>query len=177
MYESENQTGMNSDNISGNDVTSNFEGIQGQVLQPVYLVQPVNPAQQVQGQGQILQPVYLVQQAVQGQVQQPLSQATPIPSPAQQVSQPAAGNGSQEEKNLKFDEHKYGKFMDVVGSLARGEPPEMSNVVELMGGIDTQFWKGSIIGAATVFAMNNEAVKGMAANGIAKMMNLFGKSA
>eukprot|EP00828_Plagiopyla_frontata_P009370 TRINITY_DN1481_c0_g1_i5.p1 TRINITY_DN1481_c0_g1~~TRINITY_DN1481_c0_g1_i5.p1 ORF type:complete len:404 (+),score=62.95 TRINITY_DN1481_c0_g1_i5:50-1261(+) len=184
MYESKNQTVMNSDGLSGQEgMTAEHsmeqsmggdargaqsiqsQPFQGQMQQPVYQSQPF--------QGQMQQPVYQ-SQPFQGQMQQPVYQSQPFQG---QMQQPVVYQDvPAEKKTPKFDEHKYGKFMEIVGSLAKGHPPEISEVMELMGDGDTQFWKGSMVGAATVFALNNEAVKGLAATGVAKIMNLFGKS-
>lgn len=81
-----------------------------------------------------------------------------------------------QEKIPKFDEHKYGQFMDILNDLASGNPPEMSKVMEFMNGTDTQFLKGAAVGAAGVFLMTNETVKSAAVNMVAKIMNAFGKA-
>lgn len=83
----------------------------------------------------------------------------------------------EQKKEPKFDKHMYGKVMEMASDMVNGKPPEMGDVMALMEGVDTQFWKGSIIGAAAVFALTNETVKNAAVGTVAKAMNLFGKTA
>ena len=139
-----------------------------------------------------------VMQPVQGQYYMPQFQGyipvQPMPYPGYQQQVPQQTAAAQPEQTApesdhthdeneqghnqipKFDEHKYGQLMEIVNDMANGTPPEMSKVVDLMNGIDTQFWKGSVVGAISVFALTNETVKKSAVSMVAKIMNAFGKA-
>lgn len=94
----------------------------------------------------------------------------PAPSSVEAASEELPGN----ERLPKFDEHKYGQLMEVVNDFVNGTPPEMSKVMELMNGMDTQFMKGTVVGAIGAFAAGNETVRRAAVSMVAKVMNAFG---
>ena len=102
------------------------------------------------------------------------SQPEHVPNEDSDVHQQDADE-HQQKQEPKFDQHMYGKFMGILNDMADGKAPEMSDVMEVMGGVDAQFWKGSVMGAVAAFAMTNETVKHFAVSGMAKMMNMFGK--
>ncbi|PIE74572.1 MAG: hypothetical protein CSA18_04285 [Deltaproteobacteria bacterium] len=99
------------------------------------------------------------------------------------VENSAAADSSHEESHEehpgqeripKFDEHKYGQLMEVVNDFVNGKTPEMSTVMDLMNGVDTQFVKGIVVGGACAFAASSETVRNAAVNMAAKIMNAFG---
>ncbi|MEA1969268.1 MAG: hypothetical protein U9N77_13765, partial [Thermodesulfobacteriota bacterium] len=156
---------------------------QGQMQQPYnYPQQGVVYNQPVQGMPQYQQaPQYQTEPQMQphgqmqGQMQQPQQDQAPKDQPLESDASVQEGVVTQKKKP-KFDEHKYGQLMDIANDIADGKAPDMSQVMEVMEGLDTQFWKGSMVGALTVFAMTNEAVKHSVVSAMAKIMNTFGKS-
>lgn len=158
--------------------------------QPAYYQQPVYspiPGQYYPQQQIIPQynPYIPVQPVTNYQaIQQPVQQQQPLPEqPVQQENAPRPEQESYAQENLnsqnqipKFDEHKYGQLIEILNDIATGNTPEPAKVMELVNGVDTQFWKGSVVGALSVFALSNDAVKKSAVNMVAKLMNSFGQA-
>ena len=61
----------------------------------------------------------------------------------------------------KFEEHKYGQMIDMVGKFLNGE----ANVGEVVNGLfslnfqDDQFWKGAMVGAVAALLLTSETVQ------------------
>jgi len=54
---------------------------------------------------------------------------------------------------------KHGQIMDVVNGIINGESPDVPKIINLFESMDTQFWKGAMIGAGVVFLATNKTVK------------------
>jgi hypothetical protein len=62
----------------------------------------------------------------------------------------------------KFDQHRMGEVYGMVNDVMNGEaePAKLLGFLSSAGG---DFWKGALVGAAAVFLLNNDAVKGAVA--------------
>lgn len=172
----------------------NQQPIYGQPQQ-VYMQSMTNPdlAQQSYYQPQYSQQVnpYNVQPAPQyfpqGYIQPLINPYMSMGAPQEQnlsetqsdstYSESMASEASDTYTNEpKYDANKYGQVMEIINDMANGTPPEMSKIMDVLYGTDTQFIKGAVVGAASTFLMTNEAVKGAAVSMVAKLMNAFGKT-
>jgi len=74
----------------------------------------------------------------------------------------------------KSDQHKYGQFMGIINDLANGNPdvPKMMNFLE---SLDTQFWKGTLVGVTATLLLTNETVKNAIAGALSGVWGIFQK--
>ena len=97
-----------------------------------------------------------------GQV--PYSQA-PYNDPHQTAHRPA---------NPKYDEHQYGQFMEIIKDFANGNT-DASRVMTFLEGLDTQFWKGTMIGVAVTLLLTNNTVKDTISGALSGALGIFQK--
>jgi hypothetical protein len=64
--------------------------------------------------------------------------------------------------------------MGLVNDLANGNA-DASRVMSFLGSLDTQFWKGALVGVAAALLLTNESVKSGIASGLSGIMGVFGK--
>jgi len=152
-------------------------GMSAQALNPGYYYQPMpgfNPYQNYQ-----LYPQGYVHPNVNPADMNALNHPEGINeknNPHASVSNDQHADDHGQERIPKHDEHKYGQFMEIVNDVANGNPPDVSKIMEIMRGTDTQFIKGAVVGAVSAFLLTNETVKAGAVNLMAKITNAFGKS-
>jgi len=97
-----------------------------------------------------------------GQV--PYGQA-PYNDPHQTAHRPA---------NPKYDEHQYGQFMEIIKDFANGNT-DASRVMTFLEGLDTQFWKGTMIGVAVTLLLTNNTVKDTISGALSGALGIFQK--
>ncbi|MBL0731967.1 MAG: hypothetical protein JJW03_03840 [Desulfosarcina sp.] len=122
---------------------------QPQQPQSIYNQVPPNPQPQNIYQQNPAQPVFqqnpynsqYVSPYPYGQVPPP--QPPPLPSGEQ------VGEG----------EKRHGQIVDVVNGLINGDPPDIPKLINVFENVDTQFWKGAVIGAVLVLVATNDTVK------------------
>jgi hypothetical protein len=70
--------------------------------------------------------------------------------------------GTPEGAEPKFDQNRLGEVYGMVNDVMNGEaePAKLLGFLSSAGG---DFWKGALVGAAAVFLLNNDAVKGAVA--------------
>ena len=89
----------------------------------------------------------------------------------QAASQTSGMFGQQRPEGAqpKLDQNKFGQMYGMIDDVMNGnvDPAKIFGFLESSGG---DFWKGAIVGAAAVFLVNNDAVKGAVAS-------MFGSSA
>jgi len=120
------------------------------------------PAAQAVGMGQ-QQAMYDPNQyaAWQAWYQQQAAQAANAAAMASQAADPGRVAADGRSHHPKFEEHKYGQMIDMVGKFLNGE----ANVGEVVNGLfslnfqDDQFWKGAVIGAVAALLLTNETVQ------------------
>lgn len=90
---------------------------------------------------------------------QPMGQ--PAGQPMGQSAQ-AGIPGTPEGAEPKFDQNRFGEVYGMVNDVMNGEaePAKLLGFLSSAGG---DFWKGALVGAAAVFLLNNDAVKGAVA--------------
>jgi hypothetical protein len=81
---------------------------------------------------------------------------------------------AHEPEHLKHDQHQYGQFMQLVNDISNGNA-DPSRVMNFLGSLDTQFWKGALVGVAAVLLLTNDTVKNGIASGLSGVMGVFGK--
>ncbi len=141
-------------------------GINPQMAQPagqaMNMGQPMAaPGQQAVGMGQ-QQAMYDPNQyaAWQAWYQQQAAQAANAAAMASQTAGPG-GVADGRAHHPKFEEHKYGQMIDMVGKFLNGE----ANVGEVVNGLfslnfqDDQFWKGAMVGAVAALLLTSETVQ------------------
>ncbi len=120
------------------------------------------PAAQAVGMGQ-QQAMYDPNQyaAWQAWYQQQAAQAANAAAMASQAAGPGGVAADGRAHHPKFEEHKYGQMIDMVGKFLNGE----ANVGEVVNGLfslnfqDDQFWKGALVGAAAALLLTSETVQ------------------
>ncbi len=148
-------------NIQGSSQAPLPGGSQGAVFSNY---QQVPPQTQPQMQPQ-MQPQYAYTQVppnaqpqnfYQQNPAQPVFQQNPYNTqyapPYEQQSAPPKDQPSEGEK-------RHGQIIDVVNGIINGESPDIPKLINLFENIDTQFWKGAVIGAVLVFVATNDTVK------------------
>jgi hypothetical protein len=139
-------------------VTQNPGVMPGASINP----QPAQPAAQAVGMGQ-QQAMYDPNQyaAWQAWYQQQAAQAANAAAMASRTAGPGGVAADGRTHQPKFEEHKYGQMIDMVGKFLNGE----ANVGEVVNGLfslnfqDDQFWKGAVIGAVAALLLTNETVQ------------------
>ena len=124
--------------------------------------QPAQPAGQAVNMGQ-QQAMYDPNQyaAWQAWYQQQAAQAANAASMASQAAGPGGVAADGRAHHPKFEEHKYGQMIDMVGKFLNGE----ANVGEVVNGLfslnfqDDQFWKGAMVGAVAALLLTSETVQ------------------
>ena len=119
-------------------------------IQPVYQQNPAQPVYQQTPP----QPVYQ---------QNPYNSQYPPPYPYEQQPSPAGVQPSEGEK-------RHGQIVDVVNGIIKGESPDIPKLISLFENIDTQFWKGAVIGAVLVLVATNDTVKKTIGNALSGVM-------
>jgi len=74
----------------------------------------------------------------------------------------SATPGTPEGAESKFDQKKLGEMYGMVNDVVNGEA-DPAKLLGLLAGTGGDFWKGALVGAAAVFLLNNDAVKGAVA--------------
>ena len=109
-----------------------------------------------------------------GPAAQPVGwQQTPQAQGPEQVPHDAAHGPAGGPGHLKHDAHKYGQLMQLVNDLANGNA-DPSRMMDVLGGLDTRFWKGALVGVAATLLLTNDAVKGTIANSLSGILGIFG---
>lgn len=76
---------------------------------------------------------------------------------------PGAGiPGTPEGAEPKFDQNRMGEVYGMVNDVMNGEA-DASKLIGMLTSTGGDFWKGALVGAAAVFLLNNDAVKGAVA--------------
>lgn len=110
------------------------------------------PGMTMQGQRQDQAQAYPYAGAFMGQpLGQPMGQGA-------QAGMPGTPQGAEP----KFDQNRLGEVYGMVNDVMNGEaePAKLLGFLSSAGG---DFWKGALVGAAAVFLLNNDAVKGAVA--------------
>ena len=81
-------------------------------------------------------------------------------------------NTGSDHSHPKFDEHKYGQFMGIMSDLANGNP-DVSKMMNFLEGLDTQFWKGALIGVTATLLLTNETVKSAIVGALSGAWGIF----
>ena len=81
-----------------------------------------------------------------------------------------------EEQLPGVGEKRHGQIMDVVNDIINGESPDIPKIMNLFEGIDTQYWKGAIIGALLVFFATNDTVKKTLGDALSGIMGKSSKT-
>ncbi len=124
--------------------------------------QMAQPASQAMGMGQ-QQAMYDPYQyaAWQAWYQQQAAQAANAAAIASQAAGPGSAATDGRSHHPKYDAHKYGQMIDMVGRFLNGE----ANVGEVVNGLfslnfqDDQFWKGAVVGAVAALLLTSETVQ------------------
>lgn len=78
------------------------------------------------------------------------------------------GQGSPEGTEPKFDQNKLGQMYGVIGDVMNGEA-DPAKIFGLFANTEGEFWKGALVGAAAVFLLNNNSVKGAVSGAFGSM--------
>ena len=81
---------------------------------------------------------------------------------------------AQRPANPKYDEHQYGQFMEIIKDFANGNT-DASRVMTFLEGLDTQFWKGTMIGVAVTLLLTNNTVKDTISGALSGALGIFQK--
>jgi hypothetical protein len=92
------------------------------------------------------------------------------------VSHAGDGGHHQCKGHPKHDAHKYGQFMGLVNDLANGDA-DASRVISFLGSLDTQFWKGAMVGVTATLLLTNDTVKDSIVGALSGLFGIFGKEA
>ncbi|MGE4292145.1 MAG: hypothetical protein AB7E32_08040 [Desulfovibrio sp.] len=150
----------------GTSVQYGAYGQTGQQLGPApggfYQFQPGLGFVQVQGgvvPGMIMPGQGMAYPYAGGFVDQSMGQPT-----SQSMGQsPQAGMpGTPDGAEPKFDQNRFGEVYGMVNDVMNGEA-EPAKLLGFLSGAGNDFWKGALVGAAAVFLLNNDAVKGAVA--------------
>lgn len=87
---------------------------------------------------------------------------------ADAAAQGMVGPGTPEGTEPKFDQNKIGQMYGVVNDVMNGEA-DPAKVMSLFEGLDGDFWKGAIVGAAVGFLASNDTVRGAVAGAFGSM--------
>jgi len=99
--------------------------------------------------------------AWQAWYRQQAAQAANAAAMASQAAGPGGAATDGRSHHPKYDAHKYGQMIDMVGRFLNGE----ANVGEVVDGLfslnfqDDQFWKGAVAGAVAALLLTNDAVQ------------------
>ncbi|MFH1137677.1 MAG: hypothetical protein V1816_16545 [Pseudomonadota bacterium] len=74
----------------------------------------------------------------------------------------------------KHDAHQYGQFMRLVNDMTTGNA-DASKVVDFLGTMDVQFWKGALVGMGATLLLTNSAAKNAIAGALSGVLGLLGK--
>lgn len=74
----------------------------------------------------------------------------------------------------KPETHQCGEFMGLVNDLANGNA-DPSRVMSFLGSLDTQFWKGAIVGVSATLLLTNETVKNAIVNTLSGILGAISK--
>lgn len=74
----------------------------------------------------------------------------------------------------KFEEHKYGQFVEVVNGFINGEP-DIPKTVGLLENCDLRFWKGAIVGVVASLILTNKTVQTAVTGTLGGIMGAFQK--
>lgn len=72
----------------------------------------------------------------------------------------------------KHEAHRYGQVMGLINDVANGNA-DPSQVMQLLGGLDSQFWKGALIGVGATLLVTNDAVKNALVSAMSGLAGCF----
>jgi hypothetical protein len=75
----------------------------------------------------------------------------------------------------EFDANQYGRIAEVVNDIANGEQPDMNKLIALLNSLDTQFWKGALIGTVATLLLTNKGVQSAISGTLGGIFGAFGK--
>ena len=78
--------------------------------------------------------------------------------------------GSVQPKHL---ENQYGQFFGLVNDMVNGDA-DPSRLASFLESLDTQFWKGTAVGAVATLFLTSDTVKGMVEGGLSSLFGIFG---
>ena len=84
------------------------------------------------------------------------------------------GEWSQGPGHPKHDAHQYGQLMRLVNDMASGNA-DAARVMDFLGGLDAQFWKGALMGVGATLLLTNDAAKNAIVKGLSGLAGIFGK--
>ena len=99
--------------------------------------------------------------AWQAWYQQQAAQAANAAAIASQAAGPGSAATDGRSHHPKYDAHRYGQMIDMVGRFLNGE----ANIGEVVDGLsslnfqDDQFWKGAVVGAIAALLLTSETVQ------------------
>ncbi len=164
------QTAGNIQGSSQAPLPNGFQGtVSGTYQQVPPQMQPQMPPQmQPQGIYNQVPPNPQPQNIYQQNPAQPVFQQNPynrqyVP-PYPYGQQPPPGEQSGE------GEKKHGQIVDVVNGIINGETPDIPKLISVFESIDTQFWKGAVIGAVLVLVVTNDTVKKTIGDALSSVM-------
>jgi hypothetical protein len=79
-------------------------------------------------------------------------------APQDQQSHECTCHSSHGPGHPKHDAHKYGQFIGLVNDLANGKA-DPYQVMSYLDNLDTQFWKGALVGLAVTLLLTNNPIK------------------
>jgi hypothetical protein len=74
----------------------------------------------------------------------------------------------------KHDAHQYGQIMKLVGDMATGNA-DPSRVMEVLGSVDAQFWKGALVGVGAALLLTSSPAQNAISNVLSGIFGIFGK--
>lgn len=113
----------------------------------------------------------------------PMGMGAPVTGMPQQPCAPEADHcdsasqcscGDSHTADPKHDAHTYGQIFGMVNDVASGNA-DPATLLAFLGKMDTQFWKGALVGAALALLLPSEGVKTAMGGMMAGVGNLFGK--
>ena len=153
------QTAGNIQGSSQVPLSGGFQGtVSGGYQQVSPQMQPQQPQMQPQGIYNQVPPNPQPQNIYQQNPAQPVFQQNPYnsqyvsPYPYGQAPPPPGEQAGEGEK-------KHGQIVDVVNGIINGDPPDIPKLISVFENVDTQFWKGAVIGAVLVLVATNDTVK------------------
>ncbi|MFP4048397.1 MAG: hypothetical protein ACOCS8_00305 [Desulfovermiculus sp.] len=72
----------------------------------------------------------------------------------------------------KHDAHRYGQVMGLINDVANGNA-DPSKVMQVLSSLDSQFWKGALIGVGATLLVTNETVKNALVSALSDLAGCF----
>lgn len=92
-----------------------------------------------------------------------------------QAAQQGQGQNRPEGAERKYEENRFGDAYGMLSDVMNGQadPGKILGFLQSPGG---DFWKGALVGAAAVFLINNDAVKGALAGAFGGLFGAGGET-